>query len=263
MSAAAELCADALSYRRGGYALLRDVSVSFRAGRLAALVGGNGVGKTTLLKLLAGHPPDAGTVLLAGEPVVDKDPLALARRRGVLPQKDELNAPFTVREVVELAFSPFAGVVAASELTHNADQVMQCLEIAHFSERVYLSLSGGERQRTRIARVVLQVLPGRESPRFLLLDEPMNALDVAWQHTVMRYLQGLAAAGYGVVAVIHDLNLARRYADDVCLLQRGRVAAFGETAKILNEENIRAVFGVEVALVESPVSPAPAIVVCG
>ena len=259
---AAELRADMLSCRRGRRALLRDVSVVFAAGRLAALVGGNGAGKTTLLQLLAGHPPDAGAVLMNGEPVAGQNPGVVARRRAVLAQEDELNVPFTVREVVELAFSPFAGV-AATELARAADAVMQRLQIAHLARRIYLSLSGGEKQRTRIARVVLQVLCGCDSPRYLLLDEPLSALDVAWQHRIMGYLKELAARGYGVVAVIHDLNLARRYADDVCLLKGGRVAACGAAANVLNERNIREVFGVDVALIEAPALSVPAIAVRG
>ncbi len=259
----AELRADALLCRRRGRTLLRDVSVAFDAGRLAALVGGNGAGKTTLLRLLAGHPPDAGTVLMNGEALAGQDPGVVARRRAVLPQGDELNVPFTVREVVELAFSPFAGLVAATELTRAADEVMRRLQIADLSRRVYLSLSGGEKQRTRIARVALQALCGRDGPRYLLLDEPMTALDVAWQHEVMRYLAEFSACGYGVVAVIHDLNLARRYADDVCLLRRGQVVACGEAARVLSERNIREVFGVDVALIESPALSSPAIAVRG
>ena len=260
---AAELRADALWRRRGERVLLRDVSVAFGAGRLTALVGGNGAGKTTLLQLLAGHPPDAGVVLMNGVPVVGQDAGVVARRRAVLPQSDELNVPFSVREVVELAFSPFAGVVAAPELARAADEVMRRLDVAGLARRVYLSLSGGEKQRTRVARVVLQALCGRDGPRYLLLDEPMTALDVAWQHEVMRYLKELAACGYGVVAVVHDLNLARRYADDVCLLRHGRIAACGEAARVLDERNIREVFDVDVALIESPALASPAIVVRG
>lgn len=243
-----------VDFRAGRKSLLRDISAEFAAGRLSALAGPNGAGKTSLLHVLAGWlRPQCGEVLLDGVGVNDWGFARLALRRAVLTQHDELNVPFTVCEVIEMAALPFAAV--SKRLAPLTGGLLRQFELEALRERVYLSLSGGERQRVRIARAVLQVLLSRSSSRYLLLDEPLNELDIVHRHRVMRYLRSLAAGGIGVVAVLHDLNAVRRYADDVCLLKDGRMTVAGKAAEVLTAAAVERVFEVAVGSFDTPIAP--------
>ncbi len=232
----------------GGTALLRTVDLHVEPGRLTAIVGPNGAGKSTLLALLSGErQPQQGRVLLDG---VALPRIALAQRalrRAVMAQETAVGFDFLVREVVELGRYPHrqrpdpdeAGILA---------QAMRLAGVDALAGRVFGSLSGGEKARVQLARVLAQVwapLPDGAS-RWLLLDEPTAALDLAHQHRLLRLLRAKAhEEGFGVVAVLHDLNLALRYADAVVLVADAAVRAAGPAASTLTPACVRAVWGVE------------------
>jgi iron complex transport system ATP-binding protein len=238
-----------LRYQTGGRCLVDDVDFSLQAGELHALLGPNGAGKSSLLKLLSGEwIPDSGQVELDDVPLARISALSLARKRAVLPQADSLRFGFTAEQVVELGRHPC--------LKHGPERereiVLAALESTgtlSLRDRRYPSLSGGERARVQFARVMAQIWePQDEGARYLLLDEPTANLDLAHQHDCLAIARQFAAAGVGVLAILHDPNLALLYADRVSLMHQGRVLACGTPADTLTPERMQEVFGIRVYL---------------
>lgn len=212
-------CTDA-TMRAGGKMILAPTSATFSAGRVTAILGPNGAGKSTLLSILGGQrPPTGGRVSLDGRPLADYTPAALASRRALMPQESAVAFEFTAEEIVALGRYPHRDQPAADE-GGIVKKAMALTGVEGLSGRVLNTLSGGEKARVHLARALVQLWHPRVdgAARWLLLDEPTAALDLAHQHAAMRLLRTWAGLGVGVVAVLHDLNLALRYADDVLVL---------------------------------------------
>ncbi|HEY0199400.1 MAG TPA: heme ABC transporter ATP-binding protein [Rhodanobacter sp.] len=238
-----ELAAHGLHLERGGRCVLQDVSLCAKPGRLLVLAGPNGAGKSSLLGALAGLlPPSLGKVTLDGRRLSGWSPVDLARRRAMLSQKVQLGFAFRVDEVVLLGRSPHATGHASAEDRRIVDAALHAAHAWELRERRYPELSGGEQQRVQLARVLAQVWERGPAPAWLLLDEPEAGLDIAHQHFVLRHAQRLSRQGYGVIAVLHDLNLAVRYADDVALLVRGRLLRHGSPAHALDPQVLSRVY---------------------
>jgi iron complex transport system ATP-binding protein len=218
--------------------ILRDITLDCEAGQVLAIVGPNGSGKTTLLRALTGDLPHAGTARLNGRDIAGANPLDLARVRGVLAQATEVSFPFTVLEIVRLGLANGGGDARA----HAA---LDRVGLTGFAGRLVQELSGGEQARVHLARVLAQVWEPRstEGPRWLFLDEPVAALDIGHQLTVMRLARGFADAGGGVVAVMHDLNLSAMFADRMALIVQGRLAAFGRPTEVLTDDHLTCAYG--------------------
>jgi iron complex transport system ATP-binding protein len=231
----------ALGYCTAGCWLVRNVALQVAAGEFCAILGPNGAGKTTLLRLLSGElTPSSGVVHLMGKPLSSYDPLALAQRRALLSQKRNLEFPFRAVEVVMLGRMPHQRT--AHETPRDRAVVAESLaqvEAESLAERLYPSLSGGEASRVDLARVLAQ------EPKLLLLDEPTNHLDPRHQLAVLALAQELAARGCAVVATMHDLNLAARFADRLVLMHRGEVVSAGTANEVLTEAQLRHVYRVE------------------
>jgi len=247
------LTADNITFRVGNKPLVSDVSVSFAPAKLHVIVGPNGAGKSTLIKVLARLlRPQVGRVEYDGIDVGKVSEAELAKRRAVLSQAVELAFPLTVRELVMMGRYPhFVGRPGPTD-EKIVDEVMAHFDVTEFSDRQYQTLSGGERQRVNFARVLTQLrLDGPASScRYLFLDEPLTFLDVRHQLDFMKKIRAFTAADDVVtVGVVHDLNLAARFADHIVLLNDGRVIAEGTAAEVLTTELIQAVFGVKSILV--------------
>lgn len=230
-----------------GETLLRDVHLQLAPARLTAIVGPNGAGKSTLLSLLSGERrPRRGRVLLDGVALAQMPMVQHALRRAVMAQETAVSFDYLVRDVVELGRYPHRQWPDADEVGI-LEQAMTLTGVVGLADRVFNSLSGGEKARVHLARVLAQVWaprPGQAS-RWLLLDEPTAALDLAHQHQVLRLLRRRAREdGLGVVAVLHDLNLALRYADTVVLVAGAALQAVGPAHETLSPACVRAVWGV-------------------
>lgn len=250
--AALSLTAVGLAVEIDGVRLLDAVDFSATPGRVHALIGPNGAGKSTLLAALAGdRAAAAGIVHLGGTPVARQSPRALARLRAVLTQEHTVSFPFPVREIVAMGRHPWVGSTEADHDDRVIDAAMAATDVSHLAARTVPSLSGGERARVALARVIAQGTP------VLLLDEPTAALDLKHQEDVLRLARMHAEAGATVVVVLHDLNLAAAYADDITLLRLGRVVATGAPADVLTAERIEAVYGQPVEVLPHPRTGAP------
>jgi iron complex transport system ATP-binding protein len=237
-----------------GAPILRGASLALRPGEMVGLIGPNGAGKTTLLKVLGGLlRRTGGDLRLAGHPLDDYSPREVARLAAHVPQSTTVEFAFTVREVVLMGRSPHLGRFELERALDRqiADRVMQQMNILGLAERFVTTLSGGERQRTFIARALAQ------QPRLLLLDEPTANLDVRHQLDVLDMVARLAAEqGLGVIAAIHDLNLAAQFCGRLVLLHRGRVLADDRPDAVLTPHHLDAVFGVEAQVYRDPFNEA-------
>lgn len=247
-----------LTFKVGTRELISDVSVTFAAGKLHLIIGPNGAGKSTLIKVLSRllHP-QTGVVRYDNVDIADAAELDLAKRRAVLSQAVEVAFPLTVREVVMMGRYPHFGGRPGPVDEEITDEVMEFFEVAEFSGRNYQTLSGGERQRVNFARVLGQLWavphPEATNSRYLFLDEPLTFLDIHHQIAFMKKVRDFANAPDVVtVGVVHDLNLAARFADQIVLLDHGRVVAAGTPSEVLTAERIREVFGVEPTFVPVP-----------
>lgn len=243
--------ADNIIYRAGSRELLSGVSVTFAPGKLHLIIGPNGAGKSTLIKVLSRHlRPQVGQVTYDGIDAGRESELSLAKRRAVLSQAIEIAFPLSVREVVMMGRYPHFGGRPGPLDEEIVDEMMRFFDVTGFAARDYQTLSGGERQRVNFARVLAQLWRDDHATdaagcRYLFLDEPLTFLDIRHQIDFMKKIREFGSAPDVVtVGVVHDLNLAARFADQIVLIDKGRIVANG-TRDVLTAENIRNVFGVE------------------
>ncbi|MES2249705.1 MAG: heme ABC transporter ATP-binding protein [Pseudomonadota bacterium] len=230
--------------RIGAKTLLANASVELAPGRVTAILGPNGAGKSTLLSVLAGQrEPTQGRAMLDGRPLSDHGMPTLALRRALMPQESAVAFDFTAQDIVALGRYPHRRAPTGDEDAIMAE-AMALTDVTALAPRILNTLSGGEKARVHLARALAQLWHPRPdgASRWLLLDEPTAALDLAHQHSAMRLLRAWAARGVGVVAVLHDLNLARRYADEVVVLGAPGGLCQGVTAEVLQPALIEAVW---------------------
>lgn len=228
------LTADNLTVTRGRASVIAGVSACLAAGEITAIVGPNGAGKSSLLLALAGLlPPAEGTVSLGGDQLAALPPRVRAQRMGYLPQSPDIAWDVTVDKLVALGRLPHgdrdAPAIAAA---------ISALALQPLRRRPVSRLSGGERARALLARV----LAGE--PDWILADEPLAALDLAHQLSLIAHLKACARAGQGVVLVLHDLALAMNHADRVLVLKGGILVADGPPQTALTPAIIADVWGI-------------------
>jgi len=246
------LALDRVTVRLGGRTALRAVSLRVAPGEVVALVGPNGAGKSTALGVLAGDlTPAQGKAVLDGRPLIGFSPAELARRRAVLPQQGGLLFDFLVEEVVALGRAPHADRSTARQDATVVRAALAATGLKDFAARHYTGLSGGERARVHLARVLAQLWDG-EGPRYLLLDEPTAALDLAHQQQALALAGAWSRQGIGVLAVLHDLSLAAQHADRMVLLAEGAVIAEGHPSDVVTPANIRLAYGIEAVVCPHP-----------
>lgn len=215
--------------------VLYSVCLNVRRGEVVGLLGPNGTGKSTLMKVLCGDvKPSTGSVHIYGKPVDAYSRRELARTRGVMPQSSYFPFAYTSRDVVEMGRFPWS--TNASENKRIVDESLVQADVKHLADREVTFLSGGEASRVTFGRV----LAGQGSVIFL--DEPTAALDIAHQEHTMRLCSTLASTGVSVVALMHDIQLAAAYCDRIALMSRGRIVAFGEPSEVLTEESLSEVY---------------------
>ncbi len=247
----------------GGAPVLSGVTLRLGPGEVVAVVGANGAGKSTLLRLLAGEiAPSAGAACLDGRPLSTLHPRALARRRAVMSQASQLAFSFTAAEIV--AFGAEAGGAPRRLGEALARRALARVDLAGCENRPVSTLSGGQAQRVHLARALAQVEAaerrgedGGAAPRFLLLDEPTASLDLRHQLHALGVARAMAARGLGVLAILHDLNLAIRAADRIVALAGGRIVADGAPAEVVDDGFVARVYGLTLPVGRAPTPGIP------
>ena len=249
---------EALRFAYDGPFVLDGLDLHVERGELVGIIGPNGCGKTTLLRLISGTlEPAAGAIHLFGQRLDD-----LPRRRracmvSVVPQEARVVFDFTVREIVLMGRSPHLGLlgIESEDDRHIAEESLRATDTAYLGDARLAELSGGEKQRVLVARALAQQAP------LMLLDEPTAYLDIRHRLDLYRLVERLRAErSLTVVVVSHDIHLAARFCPRLVMLHRGRVAADGPPAQVITRENLRRVYEADVRILEDPVSGAPLVV---
>ncbi|MGN5518589.1 heme ABC transporter ATP-binding protein [Halopseudomonas sp. Lyrl_26] len=252
------LQAQGVSVTRGGRRVLSDVSLALQPGQVLGVLGPNGAGKSSLLGVLNGElAASSGEVLLDARPLASWPGRQRAQLLAVLPQSSSLNFGFSVEQVVRMGRMPHDTGLALDQQI--VEQVLQAVDASHLAGRSYLQLSGGERQRVHLARVLAQLWPGVDG-QVLLLDEPTSMLDPLHQLSVLDAVRRFADHGASVLVILHDLNLAARYCDQLLLLGNGGVRASGTPGQVLQPDPLHQVFGVDVLVQPHPERGHPLII---
>jgi iron complex transport system ATP-binding protein len=226
--------------------VLEGVSLEVKKGEILGILGPNGCGKTTLLKILNRNlHPQGGKVLMGDIDIEDISKKKIARHIAVVPQSNEIRFAFSVRDIVTMGRMPFLGNFkgeSSSDL-QIVEEAMEKTNISEFADRLINTMSGGERQRVIIARALAQ------RPDILLLDEPTLHLDINHQFEILDLVKKLSdEESLTVVIVSHDLPMVAKYCDRMILIHDHRIFAMGTTEEVLTRENMRTVFNIEAVL---------------
>ncbi len=237
--------------------VLRGLDLEVGRGTLTALAGPNGVGKSTLLRAIAGALRAVrGSIKVMGEDIGDLGGRERARLVAMVPQSPELPRGASAVEVVLMGRNPHLRLLSWETATdvEIALESLQMTDAEELAERPVHQLSGGERQRVAIAMALAQQTP------VILLDEPTANLDLAYQPAIMRLLRELASQGRTVITAVHDLTLAGQFCDEVALVSEGRVVASGGPEETLTAEAIQRVYGADTLVLEHPETGKPIVV---
>lgn len=236
-----------------GRAIVHPLDLTLTTGRVYGLVGPNGSGKSTLVKMLARQmAPSQGSLRLMGQPVAGYGDRDFARRVAYMPQFTPPAEGMNVRELVGLGRFPWHGALGrfGDEDEAKVEAALVATDLTRLAERMVDSLSGGERQRAWLAMMVAQ------DTRCLLLDEPTSALDIAHQVEMLALVRRLGAErGVGVVIVIHDINMAARFCDEIIAMRDGRIVAQGAPAAILRGDVLQGIYGLPMGILQTPGAP--------
>ncbi|WP_339273938.1 ABC transporter ATP-binding protein [Paenibacillus sp. FSL W8-0426] len=228
--------------------IIRNISLQVNGKQFVGLIGPNGCGKSTLLKsIYKVIKPQQGSVFLDDMDILKSSPKAVSRHMGVVGQFNELSFDFTVREMVMMGRTPHKRLLETDndQDYEIVEQALAKVNLTGHADRNYISLSGGEKQRVVLARVLAQ------QPEFLILDEPTNHLDIKYQLQILNTVREL---GIGILAALHDLELAAEYCDYLYVVKKGQIVVHGKPTDILTREMIGEVFDVDCEIYQNPVT---------
>ncbi|WP_106813792.1 ABC transporter ATP-binding protein [Microbacterium timonense] len=255
---APRLAARGLAAGYPGRRVIADLDLEIAPGRITMIIGANACGKSTLLSVLARvNSPLGGAVELDGTDVSTIPRRTFAQTVGLLPQHPTAPDGLTVAELVSRGRHPHRGVFQRWSATDTArvDEAMARTGVSELADRPVGDLSGGQRQRVWIAMALAQ------SPRILLLDEPTTFLDLSHQIEVLDLLRELNRSdGTTIVVVLHELNLAARYADDLVVMSHGRVVAHGSAHEVMTPAVIAEAFALDALVIPDPLTQTPLVV---
>lgn len=234
--------------------IIKNISFAVNKGSFLGILGPNGAGKTTLFRSLTKIiKPMKGKIVFQGKDISDLSAKDLAKEIAVLPQILDVPFAFSIEEFVLLGRHPHLKRLEAPKKKDYeiAQKVMVELDIADLKHRKIRDLSGGERQRVLIAQALAQ------EPKLLLLDEPVNHLDIKHQIEILDLLKDLNKTGLTVVIILHDLNLASEYCDDLLLMNEGKIHTYGKAQDVLKYEILEEVYKTVLIVEKNPLSGKP------
>jgi iron complex transport system ATP-binding protein len=233
--------------------LLNPTDLQIDPNEFLVIMGANGAGKSTLLKLMAGLlKPSKGKILFDNIDLTKYTVAQLAQKRAVLSQHYQYSFPLTAKEIAMMGRYPFYDSSPTLEDEKIVSNAMELMRVTKFANRSYESLSGGEAQKVQMSRVLAQMFTEKKEQKYLLLDEPVSHLDIKFQHQLLVIAKSLVNPQTAVVAVLHDINLALKYADRIIFMKEGCIIYEHKIMEDLPLNIINEVFGVEAQLVSIP-----------
>lgn len=249
------LALEDVTFSAGSVSILKPVSLDLEQGRMTGIIGPNGSGKSSLVRLIARQQkPTAGTIRLDGRPLDLFKERELARRVAYMPQFTPPAEGMTVRELVALGRFPWHGALGRFSTVdgEKVETALQRTELMHFADRLVDSLSGGERQRCWLAMMLAQ------DTACVILDEPTSALDIAHQADMLALVRDLTREReLAALVVLHDINMAARYCDELVALKDGRIVARGSPDAIIVPETLAALYGLPMGIMAHPATGQP------
>ncbi|PSW17185.1 iron ABC transporter substrate-binding protein [Photobacterium sanctipauli] len=243
------------SFQIDGKTILHPTNLTFKPGAVTTLLGHNGCGKSTLIKLLSRQNPAAsGQVLFDQQPISALSSQDFALNVAYLPQHPPITDGVTVRELVCFGRYPWKGAFGrySDQDYRLVDDAIEKVGLTPFANRFVTTLSGGERQRAWVAMLLAQ------QSKCILLDEPTSALDVAHQYELLALIRELnQSLGLTVIMVLHDVNMAAKFSDELIALHTGKVIAQGSPEQMMNPETLQQIYGMELALFNHPETGKP------
>ena len=233
-----------ISFSIGSKYIVKDLEFSFKAGNLVSIIGPNGAGKTTLLKLMSGElKPSGGEIFLNDSVFSELSLKERANKRAVMTQSSSVVFDFLVEEILEMGWVQGS----SDDFVKACSDVVNSCGLDELMGRKFNTLSGGEQQRVQFARAMLQVggLSKTAEDRFLLLDEPTSSMDVAHELNLLNLAKEVRKTGVGVIVVLHDLNLAARFSDQIILMNSGLIVASGQPEEVLSDRILSDVYSTE------------------
>ena len=237
-----------LSVKLGKKTIIQDLSLSMQTNQFVGIIGANGSGKSTLLKTIyKGLAPEAGRIIFNDLDLLKTAPKKVAKKMSVVGQFNELSFDFSVFQMVLLGRTPHKKLLESDSKEDYAivEQALHEMGLTEYRNESYLSLSGGEKQRVILARALSQ------QPEFLILDEPTNHLDIRYQLELMESVKKLKI---GVLAALHDLDLAASYCDYLYAMKNGQILAAGKPEEVLTEAFIEEIYGVKCKIYRNPIT---------
>lgn len=221
-------------------AVVESVSLEIPKGKITSFIGSNGAGKSTLLSVMSRLIKQTdGSVFLEDKPISAISDNELAKKISILKQSSFINMRLTVRELVEFGRFPYSGGRLTEEDRETVDRAISYMDLKPSENKDINTLSGGQKQRAFIAMIIAQ------DTEYILLDEPLNNLDMKHSVQIMKTLRKLADSGKTILLVIHDINFASCYSDYIAALKDGRLSAFGTVEEIINGDSLKDIFDMD------------------
>jgi iron complex transport system ATP-binding protein len=245
-----------LNFSYGDKKVLKDISLSFNKGKFYSIIGPNGSGKSTLIKNISKMiTPSLGSVFIDHQDICSIKNKNLAKMMAVIPQNILIDYDFTVFEIVMMGRSPYKRSFQDFDSEDEAivERYMKATNTWDLKDQLITNLSGGETQRVIAARALSQ------EADIILLDELTSHLDIQYQIEFLNIFKSLKQDKI-IIAILHDLNLASIYSDEIILLDKGQVIAKGSPREVINKENIKNVYHITVEIFENPISQCPYII---
>ncbi len=243
-----------INYTIGSNHILNSINVNFAPGELHMILGPNGSGKTSLLKIASGQIENFNGLVWYDDMALNEiNTATLATFRSYLSQQNNIPFPIKAIELIQMGRYPHYEYQATKKDYDIIHAVIDQLAITHLKNRDFNTLSGGEQQRVQFARVLAQVWEkSKNNNRYLFLDEPLNNLDIQYQKYLLQTIRSIISEDIAVIMIVHDINWALAFSDKVYFLQNGNLIANGNPIEIITPELIQEVFKIDAKLISIP-----------
>lgn len=250
-----------IAVKRGGKVIVKNVSFTIETGKISVLIGRNGAGKSTLLDTISGRYADySGKIQWDNLSLESMNLNDLANRRAVLSQQVNVAFPISVWNLVEMGTYAAMENLSRKKIGQLVEYALEEVKMLSFAHRDFPTLSGGEQKRVLLAKCIVQLHCSKLSntPKYLFLDEPTASLDIEQQYKLIDILKYLVKRhNIGVFAILHDINLAAQFADEILLMKSGTIRHIGTPKTVINTENLKDTFGIKTIIQPHPVFDCP------